>query len=171
MHYRSGRGIRARRRSASLCMEACKSVPRGFADRCPVSRPIGEYNTRIFACCQAEMHINAVYLTSARLSARSFRAFMHPLQVLPFVCTIPAFRHSASLSLLTCRISQAPPLSPFGGQGPEKTGRGRAGCKKGGGCSADQWPLQARGQGWHRPYPPVTALKGRASRGSQATPS
>ena len=46
MHYRSGRGIRARRRSASLCMEACKSVPRSFADRCPVSRPIEEYNTR-----------------------------------------------------------------------------------------------------------------------------
>ena len=168
MHYRSGRGIRARRRSASFIVEACKSVPRGFADRCPVSRPIGEYITRIFACCQAEMHINAVYLTSARLSARSFRAFMHPLQVLPFVCTIPAFRHSASLSLLTCRISQAPPLSPSGGQGPEKTDRGRAGCKKGGGCSPGHPGLRIRVRS---PYPPVTALKGRASRGSQATPS
>ena len=167
MQHRSGRGIRARRRSASFIAEACKSVPRGFADQCPVSRPIGKYNTRIFACCQAEMHINAVYLTSAGLSARSFRAFMHPLQVFPFVCTIPAFCSSASLSLLTCRMSLPPPLSPSGGQGPEKTDIGRVGCKKGGG-SPGHPGLRIR---IRSPYPPVTALKGRASRGSQATPS
>ena len=168
MQHRSGRGIRARRRSASFIAEACKSVPRGFADQCPVSRPIGEYNTRIFACCQAEMHINAVYLTSAGLSVRSFRAFMHPLQVFPFVCTIPALPSSARLSLFTCRMSSLPPLFPSGGQGPEKTDRRRVSCKKGGGYSPGHPGLRIRVRS---PYPPVTALKGRASRGSQATPS